>query len=228
MRPAVTVLQLDTHFPRVPGDVGCPATYIDAVEILRVPQATVGRIVSDRPDLIDIAPFADAIRRAKGDVIVTSCGFLSFWQLQLAALTGRPFISSALLALDRLAVVHDPANILIVTFDPDRLTATHLGKYPEFDRSIVGLPPDSHLRGVIEGDLPQLDIGRAKAEFVTLAKRHLTSAHKHIVLECTNLPPYKTGLKEIGTWPVTDILTEIERHRPGTIAPEFATLGPAA
>lgn len=228
MRPAVTVLQLDTHFPRVPGDVGCPETYLNEVEILRVPQATVGEIVSDRPDLIDIDPFADAIRRAKGDVIVTSCGFLSFWQDQLAALTDRPFISSALAALDRLAIDHDPAAILIVTFDSDRLTAAHLGKHPAFAQSVVGLPADSHLRQVIAGDLPQLDIARAKAEFVTLAKRHLTPTHDHILLECTNLPPYKTGLREIGTWPVTDILTEIEFHRPGTIMPKFAALGPAA
>ncbi len=225
MRPAVTVLQLDTYFPRIPGDVGCPATYIADVEILRIPQATVGQVVSDRPDLFDIAPFADAIRQAKGDVIVTSCGFLSFWQETLAALTDRPFISSSLIALDWLALDHGPAEVLIVTFDADRLTAAHLGQHSAFAHAIVGLPRGSHLRQVIEGDLSRLDSDLARAEVVALVARHLKPVHRHILLECTNLPPYTPALIDVGNRPVTDILTEIERHRPGTIAPSFAPRG---
>ncbi len=226
MRPAITVLQLDTNFPRVPGDVGCPATYIADVEILRIPQATVGQVVGDRPDLIDIAPFADAIHRAKGEVIVTSCGFLSFWQETLAALTDRPFISSSLTALDWLARDHDPAEVLIVTFDADSLIAAHLGQHSAFAQSIVGLPRDSHLRQVIEDDLSRLNSDLARAEMVALIARHLKPAHRHVLLECTNLPPYKSALIDVGKRPVTDILTEIERHRPGTIVPDFAARGP--
>lgn len=74
--PSVTVLQLDTDFPRVPGDVARPDTYIGDVEILRIPNATVGQIVRADPAAIPIAPFEQAMHQATGDRIVTSCGFL--------------------------------------------------------------------------------------------------------------------------------------------------------
>lgn len=66
MPPAVTVLQLDTHFPRIAGDVGCAQSYALPMEVIRVPSATVQNVVNDRPDLIDIAPFEDALRQARG------------------------------------------------------------------------------------------------------------------------------------------------------------------
>ena len=58
MAPSVTVLQLDTDFPRVAGDVGCEQTYLDDIQIIRIPNATVGQIVSADPaailaDLVD-------------------------------------------------------------------------------------------------------------------------------------------------------------------------------
>ena len=57
MAPSVTVLQLDTDFPRVAGDVGCEQTYLDDIQIIRIPNATVGQIVSADPAAIPIAPF---------------------------------------------------------------------------------------------------------------------------------------------------------------------------
>jgi hypothetical protein len=41
--PAVTVLQLDTSFPRIPGDVACPQTYLGEVEVIRIAQASVAQ-----------------------------------------------------------------------------------------------------------------------------------------------------------------------------------------
>ncbi|MGB7241742.1 MAG: hypothetical protein WBC93_06635, partial [Sulfitobacter sp.] len=150
--PALTVLQLDTGFPRVQGDVGCPETYCRDVEIIRVRGATVAHIVSHRPDLIDIAPFEDAIAKAKGDLIVTSCGFLSYWQDHLATLADRPFISSALNALAHLSTQYAPGEVLILTFDADNLTPSHLGKYGRYASGIIGLPRQMHLRHVISGN----------------------------------------------------------------------------
>lgn len=71
------VLLLDTQFPRSAGDVGCPDTYWEELEIIRIPKATVSEIVTSRPESVDLGPFAEAIVNASGDVITTSCGFLS-------------------------------------------------------------------------------------------------------------------------------------------------------
>jgi hypothetical protein len=218
VRPSVTVLQLDTDFPRVPGDVGCPDTYIGDVEILRIPNATVGQIVSADPAAIPIAPFKQALRQAMGDLIVTSCGFLSYWQTHLQAQTDRPFISSALTALPGLLTRFSPRDILTVTFDADSLSPDHFG---EIQPDVIGLPKDSYLRQVISHNSPTLDQALARQEVADFVAPQCKPHHKHILLECTNLPPYKSAITSKTGLDVSDILTCIESKRPGTIAPMY-------
>jgi hypothetical protein len=222
MGPRVTVLQLDTDFPRIAGDVGCVDSYVRAPQIIRVRGASVSKIVRDSPQNIDIAPFEEALAQATGDVIVTSCGFLSFWQAHLASLTDRPFISSALTALEQLHHDHSPEEVMIVTFDAARLNASHLGRHTGFASSIIGLPEGAHLREVIEGNRDTLDKSRAAAQLQALVEVELRSQHRHILLECTNLPPYRAQIMAATGLPVSDILTRIEATCPGSIAPEFA------
>ena len=217
----VSVLQLDTDFPRVAGDVGCAETYRDAVEIIRMPSATVGQVVSNRPDLIDIAPIEDALRRATGDLIVTSCGFLSYWQTHLAGLTDKPVISSALTALDHLSMSYVAGEILILTYDEASLTPLHLGAHADYATGITGLPDDMHLKQVIRENQTTLDVeraGRELAAFIATAKK---PCHKHLLLECTNLPPYKAQMQAVTGLPITDILTCIEATQPNSIDPAF-------
>ncbi len=65
----VTVLQLDTDFPRIAGDVGCKESYARPPQIIRVKGASVGRIVTDRPQDIDIAP---SRRRWQKPLVISS------------------------------------------------------------------------------------------------------------------------------------------------------------
>lgn len=218
-QPALTVLQLDTAFPRIPGDVAAPQTYVAPPEILRIARATVARVVTDRPATLDLSPFDAAIARARGAVLTTSCGFLAPFQTRFAALTDRPFVASALAALPGLLRDHAPGDVLILTFDAGSLTPAHLGGQGGVD--ILGLPPGSHLRQVITGNLPDLDAGRAGSEIGDLLRARLRPHHRHILLECTNLPPYKPAIRAVTGLPVTDILTCIEAARPGTVAPAF-------
>lgn len=221
MRPAISILQLDTHFPRIAGDVGCVDTYAEPVEIIRIAKATVAGIVTNRPDLIDITPFETAVKQASGDVIVTSCGFLSYWQNHLAALTPKPFISSALMGLNDLAKQYRAGEVLILTFDADSLTSAHLGTHTGYAKGIVGLPKTAHLRHVITANAPDLNADLARAEVVQTVRDNLRPQHKHILLECTNLPPYKAALQDAFGLPVTDILTLISAVKPDAVRPEF-------
>jgi hypothetical protein len=218
MAPSVTVLQLDTDFPRIAGDVGCRETFEGDVEILRISEASVDKIVSADPASILIAPFEDAVRGARGDIIVTSCGFLSYWQGHLAQHTSKPFISSALTALPDLCKQIDPQSILTVTFDADSLNEHHFGNCRT---DVIGLRHDAHLRQVISQNHTSLDIDRASNEVVELVASKQQPHHKHILLECTNLPPYKAALTAQTGLPITDILSLIEAARTGTIHPNF-------
>lgn len=216
--PSVTVLQLDTDFPRIVGDVGCCDTYLGDVEILRIPGASVGQIVSADPAAIPIAPFENAIAKARGDIIVTSCGFLSYWQDHLAKRTQKPFISSALTALPALCDRFAPHDILTVTFDADSLNENHFGT---LRTDVIGLPEDMNLRQVISQNLSTLDVDRATREVADFIASRRQPNHKHVLLECTNLPPYKQAIAARTGLPITDILTCIEAARAGTILPSL-------
>lgn len=220
MRPSVTVLQLDTHFPRVAGDVGAAATYLNEVEIIRVTGTSVAGIVTGDPASINVAPFETALKAAKGDVVVTSCGFLSYWQSYLEGQIQRPFISSSLTALDQLSD-HDIDALSILTFDAAKLGVAHLGNNARFVPSIIGLNPNAHLRAVIGGDRAKLDIDRAARETVETVGAATTNQLEILLLECTNLPPYKGALRCAFDIEIIDILTQIERVRPRTIQPDF-------
>lgn len=221
MIPRVTVLQLDTEFPRIAGDVGAPESYARPPQIIRIPGASVGKIVTERPQDIDITPFEQALSQAEGDIIVTSCGFLSYWQGHLSALCDRPFISSSLVALDVLARQYSPGELVILTFDADRLNAVHLGSHGNYAPSIVGLEPQHHLRQVIGKNLRRLNASKAATEITEVLAQSHSPQHRHILLECTNLPPYRGAIKAATGLPVTDILSCIEAACPGAVAQPF-------
>ena len=222
MTPRVTVLQLDTDFPRIAGDVGAAESYARPPQIIRIAGASVGQIVTDRPQDIDIAPFEEALAQATGNIVVTSCGFLSYWQEHLAAVAQRPFIASSLVSLNSLAQRYRPEELCILTFDAARLGPAHLGAWAEYARSIVGLKDDHHLRQIITGNLDHLDPQQACDEICALLTSHQTPDHRHILLECTNLPPYRAAIIQATGLPVTDILTCIEAACPGAVPQAFS------
>lgn len=223
MPPKVSVLQLQTGFPRIPGDVACPETYYGELEVIPIPNATVRNIVTQSPDQIDIKPFEDALKKATGDIIVTSCGFLAYWQNHLANRTNKPFISSALVALKGLSLKFTPREVLILTFDKESLVHAHFGDYTAYHAGTIGLRADMHLRRVISEDKRNLDVVKATYELTTILAGAKLSEHRHILLECTNLPPYKPAIRRMTSLEVSDILTCVEAVQPGSVRPEFLT-----
>uniref|UniRef100_UPI003F695D8D hypothetical protein n=1 Tax=Candidatus Puniceispirillum sp. TaxID=2026719 RepID=UPI003F695D8D len=169
----LTVLQLDTAFPRLPGDVASPDSYDCAIDIVTIPTATVKAIVTDYPDHTDISGFEAAIdlidRTADDDdVIATSCGFLCYWQKHLARRTRLPFVGSALIDMPRLQAQYGQ-RLGILTFDAHTLTQPAYARtLAGFDGPIVGLPKTAHLRQVITQNAAHLDKQRAEAELIEL------------------------------------------------------------
>jgi hypothetical protein len=209
----LTVLQLDTAFTRLPGDVASPDSYDCTVEIVTIPAATVKDIVTDHPERTNISGFEAAIDKidhtaADGDVITTSCGFLCYWQNHLASRTRLPFIGSALIDLPRLTAIYGH-RLGILTFD-----AGILGKpaYAEamagFKGPVVGMPPASHLHQIISQNGVHIDHHRAETEIIDLVRAMIAQTPiDALLLECTNLPPYKAALKAEFGIEIYDILT---------------------
>lgn len=220
--PRISVLQLDTHFPRIAGDVGCADTYQCDLEIIRVPAATVNAVVTDAPDQIDPQPFVDAIKRASGDLITTSCGFLAPLHATLAAHSDVTFIASALDQLTSLQHQFTPAQLQIITFDAAKLGRAHLPDgCSAFATAIRGLDAASHLRDVITHDRANLDVAQATQDVCDAVGQNTGAPTQAILLECTNLPPYKSAIRQINPVPIYDILTAIEAQMPNAIQPRY-------
>ena len=219
----VSVLQLDTRFCRVPGDVGCGDSYVNAPEIIRVPRTSVADVVSDQPNQIDLDPFLKAIEQAKGDVIVTSCGFLSPLQDQLQSVTHKPVIASVLNMLSDLKVMKGAERSSVLTFNAGRLVDAHFPHpYRAGDFRIVGLRPDNPLRQRIEGDVPDyFDPSDMQDAVMHDFAASMTPTTETVVLECTNLPPYKPQMRRNSDVRIVDILSAIEHIAPKTIAPQY-------
>ncbi len=219
----VSVLQLDTRFCRVPGDVGCAESYLHDPEIIRVPCASVANIVTDQPGQIDLDPFLNAIERATGDVVVTSCGFLSPFQDQLQSITRKPIIASVLNMLSDMNVMKGADRSSVLTFDATRLVETHFpNPYRANDFRVVGLRPNNPLRQRIEGDVPDCfdasDLVDSVIADFALAVMPTTET---VILECTNLPPYKPQMRHDSNVRIIDILSAIEHIAPNTIAAQY-------
>ena len=220
--PRISVLQLDTHFPRIAGDVGCHDTYQCELEIIRVPNATVSNIVTDKPEQIDLRPFYDAIATATGDVITTSCGFLAPFQAKLSAACNVPFIASALGQLVDLKNHLTPSELRIITFDASKLGLAHLPvDCALFQTSILGLDAKTHLRDVIENDLTTLNTTQAAADVCAALRDDDNFQTKGVLLECTNLSPYKPDIRKRMSVPIYDILTAIEAQLPDAVHTQY-------
>ncbi len=219
--PVVSLFQLDTRFPRIPGDIGSPETWRAGLDIHMVPELTVERVINSDPGATDMTAVEAAMDRARGDILTTSCGFLSYWQDRLAARTARPFVSSALLALPDLRGRFPDDELAILTFNADVLTspafAPSLGGFAGL---VAGLAKESHLRQVIANDLPALDVQRAEDEILRLVDGLCAAGEvKALLLECTNLPPYKQALKARFDFEIFDILTLIDGMKADIVDP---------
>ncbi|WP_337660528.1 aspartate/glutamate racemase family protein [Anderseniella sp. Alg231-50] len=192
---------LDTSFPRPVGDIGNPDSFNHPVIYRRLPGAVVSRIVTDEQlsdELVELfVSHARALEQAGATVISTSCGFLFPIQEKLQAAVSVPVITSALCLLPALREkVGENTPIGILTFDAERLAPHHI---PDDGPVVVeGLAPSDHLYRVIAYDLSEMNHQQADNN-VFHAMCRLKSREPHlaaVVLECTNLPPYRyTALK---------------------------------
>jgi hypothetical protein len=208
--PFLGLLRLDTRFPRPVGDIGNPNTHPFPVRQFVVAGATAERAVRGEAATL-LAPFVAAGHRLVEDgavAIATSCGFLAPFQRELAAALPVPVAASALLQVPWLApMLGTGRRVGVLTIDAAALGASHLaaaGASP--DTPVEGIDPTGELCGAIFGDRPSFDRDRARREVVEAGQR-LVARHPEvaaIVLECTNLPPYRLALARATGRPIFD------------------------
>jgi hypothetical protein len=209
---------LDTRFPRPPGDIGHPASFGVPVRHSVVRGAWPSRVVASAGSL-RASGLAGAFRTAARDLaregawaITTSCGFLVLLQddLQEAA-GGVPVVTSSLLHLPRLLAAHRRVGVLTISaghLERDHLLAAGVAPARLGDVVVQGVAGDGDFAGAILGNRPEMDLARAQADVVGAARALQARAPDlgHVVLECTNMPPYAPAVREATGWQVYSLL----------------------
>lgn len=206
---------LETQFARIPGDIGNPGTFDYPVIYRVVRGATSARVVYDQDDGL-VSLFSAAARDLVADgatAITTSCGFLAKFQTELAAQISVPFAASALQYLTTLADCSASAcahsQVGVITADARALRPDALPLHGIVPKVIVGLEDAPNFRSAIIDQTRDLDAAAIENEVIGVARR-LVEEHPDldaVILECTNLPPYRAALTSVLGVPIYDSLT---------------------
>jgi len=219
----VGVIMLDTRFPRPPGDIGNAETFGGRVLYAVVPGAAAERVVrAGSPDPALIAPFLaarDRLVRAGAGLVTTSCGFLIRFQDALARDCPVPVVTSSLTAFPALAARYGRVGVITIhggRLTPDYLVAAGAAR----DTPVEGTEAGAEITRKLLGDAPDLDLAAAERDVVEAGlrlQRHVSDLAA-VLLECTNMPPYRAALAAALGLPIFDILTVLEDRAPGLVA----------
>lgn len=217
MKP-LGILMLDTRFPRIVGDIGNPASFDFPVIYQRLEGIGPSDAVAAQPDrpriMAALAANAQKLAAAGAAGISTSCGFLALFQKELAALSPVPVATSALLLIPTLK----GREVGVVTASARNLTRQHfaaVGALP--DTPVEGMPEGGAFAATFLADGSELDRAAVERETVE-AGRSLLRRHpgiEAVVLECTNLPPYKPALEAalgVEVYDVLDLLRDFRKR----------------
>ena len=203
------ILMLDTRFPRIVGDIGNAASFDFPVIFRKMEGIGSSDAVTTQPDrprvLAALKANAEALAADGAVGLSTSCGFLALYQDDLSAVSPVPVATSALLHIKALK----GKRVGVITASAKNLTPAHFEAVgAPRDTPFVGLPEDSSFAGTFLRNGLTLDRDGVEGEVVA-AGRDLVARHPGIdtvVLECTNLPPYKQALEKDLSLPVFDVL----------------------
>jgi hypothetical protein len=221
--PILGVLMLKTSFPRLAGDVGNPATWSVPTRYRVVEAADVASVVKSGPLPLNLLmAFIEAgwaLVEEGATFITTSCGFLVTAQKALGEALPVPVVTSSLLQIPEVqAGLPASRRVGVLTYDARRLSEAQLsaaGAPP--GTPCVGLEDGGELHRVIAQDQKRLDARAAEAD-VLAAGQALSAACPAlgaVVLECTNLSPYRAALAKSLGLPVYDLVTLVESRLAG-------------
>jgi hypothetical protein len=218
-RRVLGILMLDTQFPRPLGDVGHPDTFGVSVHMERIKGVFPDKVVTSAKRLRreQLLPgFQGLVRsmQARGVLaITTSCGFLVLLQKELQAVAKIPVVTSSLLQLPALLLREPQVGVLTISaqnLSADYLAAAGVPQHRLRDVIIEGMPRESEFASKILGNQPTLDLAQAEKDVVSaaLALQARAPQLKTLLLECTNMPPYKAAIEAATGWQVRSLIDD--------------------
>lgn len=205
------VLLLDDVYPAFPGDVRNASGYPFPIQYEIIQGVDIKKIVRDEIKIVHLPAIIKAAQRLEKlgvRAIVGECGYLAYFQREVAASLKIPVFMSSLLQVPMAQQVVGGNQIVgILAANAEHLTDHHLEsvgikigsnyvvggamddfKCPELDNLWTeGIRPK----------IPTADYEKAKAEFLRVAVDFYQSHPKMgaMVLECTGFPPFARALQ---------------------------------
>lgn len=216
--PTIGIIMLDTVFPRIPGDIGNPATFSFPVRYEIVPGASTQRVVLEA-DMRLLEPFKQTARFLEQQgvkAIATSCGFLAMFHRELADAVDIPVFSSSLLQVPlAYRAINRKKKVGILTASARSLTERHLRGVgiQDIPMVVLGMDDAEEFTAAFVQGKASLNREKVQEEMVRAAEK-MARSHPEVgavVLECTNMPPYARAVQEVLRVPVFDVVTMI-RH----------------
>jgi Asp/Glu/Hydantoin racemase len=218
--PAVIgIIMLDTQFPRPLGDVGHPDTFGVSVHLDRLKGVWPDKVVTSTASLRQarlVPGFQGIVRnmQMRGvQAITTSCGFLVLLQKELQSVAKIPVVTSSLLQLPALLGKEPQVGVLTisaVSLSGEHLRAAGVPKDRLKDVIVQDVPAGTEFVSKILGNQPTLDLQQAEKDVVAaaLALKARAPQLKTLVLECTNMPPYKAAIEAATGWQVRSLIDD--------------------
>jgi hypothetical protein len=214
----IGVLLIACSNPFPPGDVGNAWTYRYPVLYETIHGVTIDSLINEG-DRSMVGEVIDAARRLRDygvKAITSDCGYMLYFQEEVAAALDIPVMLSSLLQLPFIASTLAPgAAIGILCANKERLVPSLLEvAYPVRTRAlhIAGMEDAPAFRAAILDEKGTLDTEAVEAEVVERATR-LVEEHPEIgaiLLECSNLPPYAAAVQRATGRHVFDFITMID------------------
>jgi len=207
------IMQLDTKFERIPGDIGNVASYDFPAKVKIVSGASVQRVVLDGdPTLVE--PFMAAAKELEAEgvfAITTSCGFLAPFQKEIAQAVNVPVFLSSLLQIP-LAHALVQRRIGILTANGESLQERHLrgaGIPEHIPLAVRGLQDQPAFYDFIYNEAEKIKPLEIEQEMLAAAAE-LEAEYPDIgafVFECHNMAPYAPAVAKATGKPVFDVIS---------------------
>ncbi len=212
---SIGILILDASYPCVPGNVGNASTFSFPVRYEKVQGASIDRLLNKQdPELA--TPFIQAARNLRDHgvkAITGACGFMAFFQQEVAAGIDIPVFLSSLL---QIPFIHQITGkkVGIITANASCLTPKHFqatGIPQSLPMVIAGMENQTEFREAVLEEKGSLDSSKIEQEVVQVAKKLVASNPDvgAILLECSDLPPYAKAIQQAVDLPVFDFFTMI-------------------
>lgn len=212
----IGVMMLDSHFPRIIGDVGNAKSWNYPVLFKMVENKTPTKVVLELTKS-DIQPFIDAAKylEAQGvSAITTSCGFLALFQQELADEINVPVFTSSLIMLPMISnMIGKKKKVLVLTANSDTLSLKHIDSVCDNLDSrtydIVGTQHKKTFTHFTVQDWDFVDIDDCQRDILDTIDDAMKKCDSYgaILLECTNMPPYSNVIRERYNLPVFDFFS---------------------